>query len=129
MEGTGFGSPPTTGSSSPARTGPRVGLLAAVGLHFGLVVLVQPFEAADMGSVVNEIEAIRLPPEVPFPPPPEAIARPATPRGRRRRGPRRLVIPPTTFDQPRSEVALLLQPTAERPTVRRSSPSTPIPSC
>ena len=58
----------------------RVGLLVAVGLHFGLVIFVQPFEAADMGTVVNEIETIALPPEVRIPPPPEAIRRPATPR-------------------------------------------------
>ncbi|MDE0258572.1 MAG: energy transducer TonB [Gammaproteobacteria bacterium] len=58
----------------------RVGLLVAVFLHLGLFVLVQPFEAADMGSVTSEIESIRLPPEVRIPPPPEAIARPAMPR-------------------------------------------------
>lgn len=58
----------------------RIGLLVAVFLHLGLFVLVQPFEAADMGSVTNEIESIRLPPEVRIPPPPEAIARPARPR-------------------------------------------------
>lgn len=65
------------------RTSPhctRIGLLVAVFLHLGLFVLVQPFEAADMGSVTNEIESIRLPPEVRIPPPPEAIARPARPR-------------------------------------------------
>ncbi|WP_419937025.1 energy transducer TonB [Candidatus Palauibacter sp.] len=58
----------------------RIGLVAAVFLHLGLFVLVQPFEAADLGSVTNEIESIRLPPEVRIPPPPEAIARPARPR-------------------------------------------------
>jgi len=58
----------------------RIGLLVAVFLHLGLFVLVRPFEAADMGSVTNEIESIRLPPEVRMPPPPEAIPRPATPR-------------------------------------------------
>ena len=64
--------------ASPHST--RIGLLVAVFLHLGLFVLVQPFEAADMGSVTNEIESIRLPPEVRIPPPPEAIARPARPR-------------------------------------------------
>ncbi|MYA33777.1 MAG: energy transducer TonB [Gemmatimonadales bacterium] len=58
----------------------RIGLLVAVFLHVGLFVLVQPFEAADLRSVGNEIESIRLPPEVRMPPPPEAIARPARPR-------------------------------------------------
>lgn len=58
----------------------RIGLLVAVLLHLGLFVLVQPFEAADVRPVANEIKSISLPPEVRFPPPPEAIARPATPR-------------------------------------------------
>ncbi|WP_420634351.1 energy transducer TonB [Candidatus Palauibacter sp.] len=57
----------------------RVGLLVAVFLHLGLFVLVQPFEAADMGVVVTEMESINLPPEVRMPPPPEAIQRPEGP--------------------------------------------------
>ncbi len=64
--------------ASPHST--RIGLLVAVFFHLGLFVLVQPFEAADLGSVTHEIESIRLPPEVRIPPPPEAIARPARPR-------------------------------------------------
>lgn len=58
----------------------QVGVLSAVLFHFGLFVLVRPFEAADLGTVADEIEAISLPPEVKIPPPPEQIARPATPR-------------------------------------------------
>ena len=58
----------------------QIGLLVAVTLHFGLFVLVRPFEAADLGVVVDELEAVTLPPEVKIPPPPEQIARPATPR-------------------------------------------------
>jgi TonB family protein len=58
----------------------QVGVLTAVLFHFGLFVLVRPFEAADLGMVADEIEAISLPPEVRIPPPPEQIARPATPR-------------------------------------------------
>ena len=58
----------------------QVGVLTAVLFHFGLFVLVRPFEAADLGTVADEIEAISLPPEVRIPPPPEQIARPATPR-------------------------------------------------
>ena len=76
----------------------RVGLLVAVGLHLGLVILVQPFEAADMGTVVNEIETIALPPEVRIPPPPEAIRRPATPRVAID-APEEFTIERTTFDE------------------------------
>ena len=58
----------------------RVGLLVAVGLHFGLVIFVQPFEAKVWREVTTEIDVISLPPEVDMPPPPEAIRRPASPR-------------------------------------------------
>ena len=104
MEGTGIRLTANDRFKLASTNWTRVGLLAAVGLHFGLVLLVQPFEAADMGSVVNEIESIALPPEVRIPPPPEAIARPATPRVADFEVPDDFVIPPTTFDQPRSEL-------------------------
>ncbi|WP_425155039.1 TonB family protein [Candidatus Palauibacter sp.] len=76
----------------------RIGLLVAVCLHLGLVVLVQPFEAADMGSVANEIDVVAFPPEVRIPPPPEAIARPAAPRIAVD-APDDITIERTTFDQ------------------------------
>jgi len=57
----------------------RVGLLAAITFHFGLFVLVRPFEAADLGTASDEMESITLPPDVRIPPPPEEIERPATP--------------------------------------------------
>lgn len=76
----------------------RIGMLAAVGLHLGLFGLVKPFEAADMGTVTNEIESIRLPPEVRIPPPPETIARPAAPRIAVD-APEGVTIAPTTFEQ------------------------------
>ncbi len=76
----------------------RIGLLAAVCLHLGLVVLVQPFEAADMGSVANEIDVVSFPPEVRIPPPPEAIARPAAPRIAVD-APDDITIERTTFDE------------------------------
>ena len=76
----------------------QIGLLVAVGLHFSLFVLVRPFEAADMGVVVDEIEAVSLPPEVKIPPPPEAIARPATPRVAAVEMSEDITIAPTTFE-------------------------------
>ncbi len=57
-----------------------IGMLLAVGLHLALFVFVRPFEAEDLGVVAEELTALNLPPEVKIPPPPEQIARPATPR-------------------------------------------------
>ena len=76
----------------------QIGLMVAVGLHFGLFVLVRPFEAADLGVVVDELEAVSFPPEVKIPPPPEAIARPATPRVASVEISEDITIAPTTFE-------------------------------
>ena len=76
----------------------QVGMLAATMFHFGLFVLVRPFEAADMGMVAGEIEAVSLPPEVRIPPPPEQIARPATPRVATVDVAEDVTIAPTTFE-------------------------------
>lgn len=57
-----------------------VGVLAATFLHFALFNWFPQLQAADMGTVTDEIVSIDLPPEVKIPPPPEQIARPATPR-------------------------------------------------
>lgn len=76
----------------------QIGLLAAVMLHFGLFVLVRPFEAADLGTTAEELEAVTLPPEVRIPPPPEQIARPATPRVAEVDVAEDVTIAPTTFE-------------------------------
>ncbi len=76
----------------------QMGILVAVGLHFGLFVLVRPFEAADLGTVAEEMTAISLPPEVRIPPPPEQIARPATPRVASVEISEDITIAPTTFE-------------------------------
>lgn len=76
----------------------QIGLLAAVMLHFGLFVLVRPFEAADLGGASDELEAVTLPPEVRIPPPPEQIARPATPRVATVDVAEDVTIAPTTFE-------------------------------
>jgi len=77
----------------------QAGLLVAVGFHQGLFVLVKPFEAADLGTVVDEIESVALPPEVRIPPPPEQIARPATPRVATVDVSEDVTIAPTTFEE------------------------------
>ena len=84
----------------------RVGLLVAVTFHFGLFVLVTPFEAADLGSVADEMETIVLPEEVRIPPPPEEIVRPAAPRVADIDVSDDVTIPRTTFEEFDTENAL-----------------------
>ncbi len=74
------------------------GVIAAVVLHFGLFVLVRPFQAADLGAVGDEVEVVDLPPEVEIPPPPQQIARPATPRVASVELDEDITIAPTTFE-------------------------------
>lgn len=76
----------------------QMGVLTAVALHFGLFVFVRPFEAEDLTTIAEEMEAITLPPEVRIPPPPEQIARPATPRVAQVEVSEDITIAPTTFD-------------------------------
>jgi TonB family protein len=75
-----------------------IGLILAVVAHLGLFAFVQPFQAADLGTAGDELEAITLPPEVKIPPPPERIARPATPRVASVEVSEDVTIAPTTFE-------------------------------
>lgn len=54
-------------------------VIVATVVHFAVFALWKPMEAADVSVNVDEFEAVDIPPEVEIPPPPEAIARPATP--------------------------------------------------
>ncbi|MHB1168718.1 MAG: energy transducer TonB [Longimicrobiales bacterium] len=54
-------------------------LLAAAVLHFMMFAFWPEMSTADVSFTTEELEAIELPPEVEIPPPPEQIARPATP--------------------------------------------------
>ncbi len=54
-------------------------LLAAALLHFVMFAFWPEMSTADVSFTTEELEAIELPPEVEIPPPPEQIARPATP--------------------------------------------------
>jgi protein TonB len=98
----------------------QIGLLVAVTLHFGLFVLVRPFEAADLGVVVDEIEAVALPPEVKIPPPPEQIARPATPRVASVDISEDITIAETTFESFTTDNALPPPPETGSPADRPS---------
>jgi len=54
-------------------------LLVAAILHFAMFAFWPEMSTADVSFTTDELEAIELPPEVEIPPPPEQIARPATP--------------------------------------------------
>jgi len=57
-----------------------LGIVAAVVLHFALFAFFPTLTADDINFSADEISVVELPPEVKIPPPPEQIARPATPR-------------------------------------------------
>lgn len=54
-------------------------MIAATAVHFAVFAFWPELQAEDVSIVVAEMEAVDIPPEVEIPPPPEAIARPATP--------------------------------------------------
>lgn len=54
-------------------------VIVATVVHFAVFALWPALEAEDVSVNVDEFEAVDIPPEVEIPPPPEAIARPATP--------------------------------------------------
>lgn len=56
-----------------------VGVIVAVFVHGGLFALFPEMNALDFDFIPDESEVVELPPEVEIPPPPDAIARPATP--------------------------------------------------
>jgi TonB family protein len=67
--------------------------------HFTLFEYFPNLQARDMGVVSDELAAIELPPEVKIPPPPEQIARPATPRVTAAAVDEDITIAPTTFEE------------------------------
>jgi len=75
-----------------------LGVIVATALHFAVFEWFPQLEAADLGVVSEELSAIELPPEVRIPPPPEQIARPATPRVAEADVSEDITIAPTTFE-------------------------------
>lgn len=73
-------------------------LAAAVVIHFMMFAFWPDLTAADVGFSTEELEAIELPPEVEIPPPPEQIARPATPVISDVEVDEDITIAPTTFE-------------------------------
>ena len=75
-----------------------LGLILAVTVHFAFFALFPRLYAADLTGIGGEIEALNLPPEVRIPPPPQQIARPATPRVAAVEVNEDVTIAPTTFE-------------------------------
>ena len=73
-------------------------MIAATVLHFGVFALWPDMTAADTSFTPSELETIELPPEIEIPPPPQQIARPATPIIAEADIDEDITIAPTTFE-------------------------------
>ncbi len=74
-------------------------MIAATVLHFAIFALWPQLKAKDMAVKSSSVETINLPPEVKIPPPPKAIARPATPVIASTKISQDVTIAKTTFEQ------------------------------
>lgn len=103
-------------------------MILATVVHFAAFQFWPEMIAADVSFSADELEAIQIPPEIQIPPPPEAIARPATPVIATADINEEITIAPTTFEEnpvedlppPPSEVStdLALAPTFTPYTVK-----------
>lgn len=75
-----------------------VGILLSVAIHVAAVELAPAFQVAGPAYESRGLEALELPPEVDVPPPPEQIARPATPQVAEANVSEEVTIAPTTFE-------------------------------
>jgi len=73
-------------------------MILATAVHFSLFVFWPELTAADFSFDSAELEAIELPPEIEIPPPPQQIARPATPVMASADIDEDITIAPTTFE-------------------------------
>lgn len=74
------------------------GLVLAVAVHVGFLHLFPQLRAADVSSDGDEMRTVELPAEIVIPPPPERIARPATPLVAETDIDDDITIPRTDFD-------------------------------
>ncbi len=74
-----------------------IGLIAAVIAHMAIFEVFPKMEAENLTAAVTALEMIELPPEVVIPPPPEHVARPATPKVAAVKVDEDVTIAPTTF--------------------------------
>ena len=73
-------------------------MITATVVHFALFQFWPTLTAEDVSFTAEELEMIELPPEIEIPPPPEAIARPATPVMATAEIDEDITIAPTTFE-------------------------------
>lgn len=73
-------------------------MIVATLIHFGAFAFWPELTAEDISIESVELEAIELPPEIEIPPPPQAIARPATPVIAEAAIDEDITIAPTTFE-------------------------------
>jgi protein TonB len=98
-----------------------IGVILSVAAHYALFTLFPTLRAADISYGGGEITAVALPPVVNVPPPPQQIARPATPRVGTADITEDVTIAPTTFE------ANPIQNLAPPPRPARASPRDDLP--
>lgn len=74
-------------------------MIAATVIHFAVFAFWPELTAEDMSFTTEELTTIELPPEIEIPPPPKAIARPATPVIASADIDEDITIAPTTFEE------------------------------
>ena len=98
-----------------------IGVILSVAAHYALFTLFPTLRAADISYGGGEITAVALPPVVNVPPPPQQVARPATPRVGTADITEDVTITPTTFE------ANPIQNLAPPPRPARASPRDDLP--
>lgn len=96
-------------------------MIAATVIHFGVFAFWPELTADDISYTAAELEAIELPPEIEIPPPPQSIARPATPVITEANIDEDITIAPTTFEE--NPVEDLPPPPEERATDLSAAPT------
>jgi protein TonB len=96
-------------------------MIAATVIHFGVFAFWPELTAEDISYTADELEAIELPPEIEIPPPPQSIARPATPVIAEAAIDEDITIAPTTFEE--NPVEDLPPPPEERQTDLSAAPT------
>lgn len=76
-----------------------ISMIVATVVHFGAFAYWPELETEDFSFTSEELTAVELPPEIEVPPPPKAIARPATPVIAATEVNEDITIAPTTFEE------------------------------